>query len=649
MTSLGGDTASAQASSGSSLQEDLVYYKSQYEQLEHELQDFQASSRELEAELEKDIDASEKRERQLKEKVEDLKFEVEEWKVSPRRLEDVTLLDQFCAIRGINSSCLQTKYKQSKAEAGNVQNTLQKEITSLRDTSRTLHLRLRDIEVANDDFERQARNTTSSLEDLESKYNVSIERGVMLEEEIKVGEQEREGLRIEAQRLREELSELKVEAEIVQEKLRLAESVGEGRYNRKRIISAESQGSPASEMSASVSIATTSSPTPSTPPPAKSETSATSDAPTPPSPPISDNSGAVKVNPITPASQKQPPTEDINITPKPFTFSNRTVRHSRGPSIPLPVSGRSTPSIIRPPLPTKSSRRTAGTLSSEVPKSGSLYQIRGLIGRMQKLEERVQSARSKLPAPTSTPPRSSPRSGSALDAQIPSTVTVRSGRKRASGIVTPSASSRHGDVNAATPSSRLSFGISAERPPSSASRPASRTSVHNYSATMYGRPPSRQNAGGSRAPLSNIRRPRSSLSGAFDNVHTAGTGAGASTRTSIGGGGASSVGTHDEDAPPATPRRSQTIQTSVTGIPTPSGLARRRSGSIGGVGGVGAGRMSAGGTGGRLSFGFASGSTVADDDLQGPAVATERPSSSGAGLMGPPSMRRKLAEVGETY
>lgn len=73
---------SSHTPSGSSLQEDLAYYKSQYEQLELELQEFQTSSRELEAELEKDIDASEKRERQLKEKVEDLKFEVEEWKVS---------------------------------------------------------------------------------------------------------------------------------------------------------------------------------------------------------------------------------------------------------------------------------------------------------------------------------------------------------------------------------------------------------------------------------------------------------------------------------------------------------------------------------------------------------------------------------------
>ncbi|KAA6407016.1 MAG: hypothetical protein FRX48_09082 [Lasallia pustulata] len=155
------------------LREDaLAYYKSQYGLLEAELADFQAPSRELEAE----------------EKVEGLGFEVDEWK---------------------------SKYKQSKAEANSAQNTLQKEITPLRDTNRTIQLKLRDIEVANDDFERQARNTTSSLEDLKSKYNVAIERGVMLEEEIKLGEQEREALKIETQRLRDELFDLKVEAEIM--------------------------------------------------------------------------------------------------------------------------------------------------------------------------------------------------------------------------------------------------------------------------------------------------------------------------------------------------------------------------------------------------------------------------------------------------
>ncbi len=60
----------------------LSYYKTQYEQLEAELADFQSSSRELEAELERDVEAAEKRERHLQEKVENLGFEVNEWKVS---------------------------------------------------------------------------------------------------------------------------------------------------------------------------------------------------------------------------------------------------------------------------------------------------------------------------------------------------------------------------------------------------------------------------------------------------------------------------------------------------------------------------------------------------------------------------------------
>src|ERR1700760_1480084 len=127
----------------------------------------------------------------------------------------------------------QSKYKQSKAEANNAQNALQKEITTLRDANRSMQLKLRDIEVQNDDFERQARHQTSSLEDLESKYNVAIERGVLFEEEIKNGEQERESLRIESQHLRDELSDLKVELEIVQGKLQHAEQTLERERTRK--------------------------------------------------------------------------------------------------------------------------------------------------------------------------------------------------------------------------------------------------------------------------------------------------------------------------------------------------------------------------------------------------------------------------------
>lgn len=80
--SIPGDSLSSSPGGSTGQEGSILYYKAQYEQLEAELADFQASSRELEAELERDIEASEKRERQLQEKVENLGYEADEWKVS---------------------------------------------------------------------------------------------------------------------------------------------------------------------------------------------------------------------------------------------------------------------------------------------------------------------------------------------------------------------------------------------------------------------------------------------------------------------------------------------------------------------------------------------------------------------------------------
>lgn len=72
---------SSPPSENASAEDALGWYKSQYEQLELELADFRASSHELEQELERDLDAADKRERALQEKAESLAFEVDEWKV----------------------------------------------------------------------------------------------------------------------------------------------------------------------------------------------------------------------------------------------------------------------------------------------------------------------------------------------------------------------------------------------------------------------------------------------------------------------------------------------------------------------------------------------------------------------------------------
>ncbi|KAJ5988377.1 Nuclear distribution protein nudE [Penicillium waksmanii] len=469
-------------SSSSSYRDELAHYKAQYEQLEAELADFQVSSRELETELEKDIEASEKRERQLKEKVDTLRYEVEEWK---------------------------TKYKQSKTEGNSAQNNLQKEITSLRDTNRTLQLKLRDIEVANDDYERQARNTTSSLEDMEYKHNSAIERGVLLEEEMREGEQEREGLRIQNQRLRDELTDLKVEAEIIQEKLRNAEG-GHAFRRRKHgdffacLCYSTSQSIPGFFYRHS------------------------------PSPPISESSSSLRrsIN-ATPTFPRQRAAGADAITSRTLhnAHNARTQPrpvHSRTSSLAYSNPGRSTPSI-----PSRNSlSRTSGNALRQptLPKSGSLYQIRGLIGKMQKLEERVQSAKSRLPAPSETSSRGSPhsRAGSVVgDSPVASNITVRrNSRKRLSGS---SFGSSVRDSESGTPSylpqSRQSFGART----GGDSRPSSRTSYSSRSSfsqsvhsgvPVGARPESRSSRPGAKTPLGHYstnpttesRRPRSSLS-----------------------------------------------------------------------------------------------------------------------------------------
>ncbi|KAJ5387164.1 Nuclear distribution protein nudE [Penicillium cosmopolitanum] len=469
-------------SSSSSYRDELAHYKAQYEQLEAELADFQVSSRELETELEKDIEASEKRERQLKEKVDTLRYEVEEWK---------------------------TKYKQSKTEGNSAQNNLQKEITSLRDTNRTLQLKLRDIEVANDDYERQARNTTSSLEDMEYKHNSAIERGVLLEEEMREGEQERESLRIQNQRLRDELTDLKVEAEIVQEKLRNAEG-GHAFRRRKPTPLYRSPSTPHSLEIFDRSPGTaTSSPVFATPPAKASLASSTATPPRLPSP------------------SRRPACVDRLTQHPPSLASEQQVqtRLLRERCTMLTMLARNlAPCILGPLLwPT-------ATLAPTLPKSGSLYQIRGLIGKMQKLEERVQSAKSRLPAPSETSSRGSPhsRAGSVVgDSPVASNITVRrNSRKRLSGS---SFGSSVRDSESGTPSylpqSRQSFGART----GGDSRPSSRTSYSSRSSfsqsvhsgvPVGARPESRSSRPGAKTPLGHYstnpttesRRPRSSLS-----------------------------------------------------------------------------------------------------------------------------------------
>ena len=635
----------------------ISYYKAQYEQLEAELADFQASSKELEAELEKDVEAAEKRERQLQEKVETLGYEVEEWKVGIDHSYSHRSRFKISVRTKADINFLQTKHKQSKAEANSAQNTLQKEITTLRETNRTLQSRLRDIEVSNDDFERQARNTTSSLEDLESKYNVSLERGVMAEEEIKAGEQEREALRIETQRLRDELSDLRIEAEIRQDKLRRAEEAAEKERQRKPPPLMADLGRPASVLSQRSPTTSTSSPTIATPP-TKSASSEVSEALTPPSPPTSEKSTSGNAPmPALPIAKSRLSLADSNTTPRPtyHAKSSRPPSHARRTS--AAINHGANQSILRR---STLSRPDQPQQVSGLPHSGSLHQIRGLRTKMTNLEQRLKSARSKLPAPTSTPPHGSPRGGSALGQSfIPATVTVRSNKKRVGGsnvssVQTPTTDRPSSGLSSAftpsheRPSSRLSFGIPQlspnrdvpqNRPPSRdphSSRPSSRASLtsrqsisHLPGATMSctSRPGSRQSISGTQTPLghyaapttqSESRRPRSSIGGSYATIHGHGHSASVNRLSNYGIHSQSQEEEESSEVLTPTPSRRATFNKGDEGSAIPgitSTNARKK------VTGLGIGR--------RISSG------------QG----------NNGGDMGPPTLRgaRKLSGVGETY
>ena len=481
--------------------------------------------------------------------------------------------------------------------------------------------------MANDDFERQARTTTSSLEDLESKYNVAIERAVILEEEIKIGDQERQQLRVDSQRLREELADLKIEAEILQAKIKKQES------RHLSSLSTDISSIPGSPSFCNSPHSTASSPMIMTPPDLKALSAAdttTELLQDPPSPPMSDASlplprigGGLK----TPAPQRQSrlPSAENSITPKPraFTASTSSTRTTRVAT---------TSNAMRTPAHRSSAAKSARPSTNKLPQSNSLTHIRTLTAQMERLEARVQSARSKLPGPgpTSTPPRSSPRG-----MVVPSTVTIRS-RKRALGSTASSSAaslagsdttpsySRHApsDSRASISStstskhvprlstsgvSRLSFGPLPNRNPptsnameadfsrpssrasiSSYARPASRTDSHagNVSGIM---PPPRPM---SRASLSGIR-PRSSLGGSYASQHVSYSTAEVDELDAPELRTPSRRGTYSRLEMEAAVAGASGIPVPASGIPMPS--SRRMSGSsVGGGGGVPVGRRTSG-------------------------------------------------------
>ncbi|TPP64900.1 Nuclear distribution protein nudE 1-B [Fasciola gigantica] len=149
-------------------------YRQAMEDAREELEDFQTSSRELELELETQLEQMEKRNRELIVATERLSSERDEYKGRAESGQNF-----------LNSEVTQ----------------LQEELSKLKSEKDKMQRYIRELEQTNDDLERSKRAAIVSLEDFEARLNQSIERNAILKNEL----EEKEDLLVTVQRLKDEV------------------------------------------------------------------------------------------------------------------------------------------------------------------------------------------------------------------------------------------------------------------------------------------------------------------------------------------------------------------------------------------------------------------------------------------------------------
>ncbi|KAJ7103408.1 hypothetical protein B0H15DRAFT_812150 [Mycena belliarum] len=154
----------------------------------NELDEFQVASKELEAELEAELQRTEKSQQDLKVKVARAETERDEWK---------------------------SKFMSLQTNHNTTTTTLQRELDKLRQEHQQSKVQLRELEMGNDDLERNERAVSSSLADIESKYSRALEEKILLEHELL----DKANLEEECQRLKDELRDANVEISILQDQL----------------------------------------------------------------------------------------------------------------------------------------------------------------------------------------------------------------------------------------------------------------------------------------------------------------------------------------------------------------------------------------------------------------------------------------------
>lgn len=171
----------------SSDKDELKYWKTKAEELKtslvetkEELEEYQISSQELEAELETQLEQSES-------KVKDLTATSQRLNIECDNLKEKLEMSQNNYLRQINE--------------------LQDELAQIKAIREELQKYIRELEQTNDDLERTKRTTVTSLEDFEHRLNSAIERNAFLENEL----DEKETLTVTVQRLKDEARDMRSE------------------------------------------------------------------------------------------------------------------------------------------------------------------------------------------------------------------------------------------------------------------------------------------------------------------------------------------------------------------------------------------------------------------------------------------------------
>ncbi|KAK2716860.1 hypothetical protein QYM36_007118 [Artemia franciscana] len=174
----------------SSVDEELKYwkakaveYKEGMDEMKEELEEYQTSSKELELELESQLEQAETKCR--------------EFRTQSNRL----LLE---------NSTLKEKIENLVIEYNGQIDGLQSELDEIRRMRDELVSYVRELEQENDDLERQNRAAVASVEDFETRLNQAIERNAFLESEL----DEKETLSVMVQRLKDESKELRQELQV---------------------------------------------------------------------------------------------------------------------------------------------------------------------------------------------------------------------------------------------------------------------------------------------------------------------------------------------------------------------------------------------------------------------------------------------------